>query len=120
MDGIVMEFSLQRKIEAVRQEPEHIRRRYAMICVSFSMLLIFGIWLLSVQDSVTTAAQDVPKALERGKGLTGGAPSLNDLFEQAAPLKVDGKSVEGSEFFEQQLDGRSGTVKSEGVTPEAK
>jgi hypothetical protein len=110
-----MEFSLQRKIEAVRQEPEHIRRRYVMICVSFSMLLIFGIWLLSVQDSVTTAAQDIPKALERGKGLTGGAPSLNDLFEQAAPLKVDGQGIEGSEFFEQQLDGRSGTVQSEGV-----
>lgn len=112
-----MEFSLQKKIEAIRREPEHVRRRYAVICVSFSMLLIFGIWLLSVEDSVTTAAQDGAAAIEQGKGLTGGAPSLNELFEQAAPLRVGGDGVDGSQFFDQQLDGRSGTVGNEGVNP---
>jgi hypothetical protein len=110
-----MEFSLQKKIEAIRRQPELVRKRYVMICVSFSMVVIFGIWLLSVQDSVTTAVKDIPGALEKGKGLTGGAPSLNDLFEQSAPLRVDNQGVSGSEFFDRELNGKSGTAQGEGT-----
>lgn len=98
-----MEFSLQEKIEVMRREPEHVRMRYAVVCVSVTMVLIFGIWLLAAEDSVTTAIEDVPATLEKGKGLTGGAPSLNDLFEQATPLRIDDKNLDGDGFFQQQM-----------------
>jgi len=103
-----MEFSLQEKIEALRREPEHVRRRYVLISVSFSMILIIGIWLLSVQDSVTTAANSLPEALEQGRELTGGAPSLNELFQGSSPLRLEEKPINGSEFFNQQMNGGTG------------
>lgn len=105
-----MEFSLQEKIEAMRREPEHIRTRYVIVCVSCSMILIVGIWLLAMQESVTTAMQDAPAAVESGKSLTGGAPSLNDLFQQTAPLRVGDKSIDGSEFFKQQQEQNGGAA----------
>ncbi len=112
-----MEFSLEKKIAAIRHQPEEVRKRYVMLCVSFSMVLIVGIWLLSVQDSVTTAAKDLPGTLEKGKDLTGGAPSLNDLFKQSSPLRVENQGVSGSEFFDRGLNGKNGTTQGEETAP---
>jgi hypothetical protein len=113
-----MSTSLLEKIEAIREEPEHVRMRYAMICVSVSMLFIFGIWLFSVEESVTTTTAGVPQAMEKGKDL-GSAPSLNDLFERSAPLRVESQPANGSEFFQQQVQGQ-GSEGGEGVmTPPA-
>lgn len=99
-----MAFSLQKKIEEIRREPESVRVRYAMVGVFFSMLFIVGIWLLSVQDGVSTVAKEAPAVLQSGKESVGGVPSLNNLFEQAAPLRIDDKTVEGKEFFNQQVE----------------
>ena len=96
--------SLWEKIESVRQEPEHIRRRYVALCVFVSMVFIFGIWLFSVSDGVSTASRDLPKALEGGRGIVESTPSLNDLFEQSAPLRIEGESAKGTEFFNQELN----------------
>lgn len=98
-----MEFSLQKKIEEIRREPEAVRMRYVTMGVSFSMVLIVGIWLLAVQDSVSTVAKDIPAVLQSGKDLTGGAPSLNDLFEQAAPLRIDEEKPNGQDFFDERV-----------------
>lgn len=107
--------SLFEKIVAIRKEPEHVRMRYVVLCVTVSMIFIVSIWLLSVQESVTTAARDIPQVVEQGKDLTGGAPTLNNLFEQSAPLRVEEKNMNGSEFFDQQVQGQSGSTMSEGV-----
>ncbi len=101
-----MEFSLQEKIEAIRKEPDHIRRRYVVACVSISMILIAGIWFISVEDNITTVIGDIPEAAEQGKSAVGGAPSLNDLFERSTPLRVDEKNGDGETFFNQQMEGR--------------
>lgn len=100
---VSMAFSLQKKIEEIRREPEAVRMRYVTMGVSFSMVLIVGIWLLAVQDSVSTVAKDIPAVLQNGKELTGGAPSLTDLFEQAAPLRIDEETTNGKEFFDQRV-----------------
>lgn len=113
--------SLLEKIEAIREEPEHVRMRYVMICVSVSMLFIFGIWLFSVQENVSTAAKSIPGVLEKGKELKSETPSLNDLFERSAPLRVESQPsvVPGNEFFKQQIDGQA-NMNNEGVmTPPA-
>lgn len=99
-----MTTALWEKIEAIRKEPELIRRRYVMVCVSISMVFIIGIWLLSVSDTVTTTAEDLPKAMEQGKNMTGGVPSLNDLFEQSAPLRIETKAEQSNEFIKQQME----------------
>ncbi len=101
-----MKLSLGEKIEAIRQEPEHVRMRYVMLCVSVSMVFIVAIWLLSVSESVTSTAKDLPQALEASKQGVTGTPSLNDLFEQAAPLRIEEKGLEGSQFFDQAISGR--------------
>jgi hypothetical protein len=50
---------------------------------------------------VTTVTKDASTVLEKGKNL-GGAPSLEDLFQQATPLRVDEKNTKDGAFFEQQ------------------
>lgn len=105
-----MEFSLQKKIEEIRRQPEDVRKRYALGAVSFSMVFVFGIWLLAMQDNVAVVAKDVPATLEKGKDMTGGTPSLHDLFQQSAPLRIDDKNnnITGKEFFDQQHQSEKG------------
>ena len=116
-----MAMSLGEKIEAIRKEPEHVRRRYVVLCVSVAMVYVVGIWLLSVSASVTHTAKDLHQAIEAGKqGVTAGAPSLNDLLEQSAPLRIEDKGLEGTQFFNQEVNDRERAKNQsaeEGVMP---
>ncbi len=97
---------LWEKIEWIRKQPEHIRMRYVFGCLLVSMAFIFGIWLLSLKESFQSISRDVPAAAEKGKELlpSGQTPSLSDLLEQAAPLRVDGqKEKTGQEYFNEQF-----------------
>lgn len=102
-----MNFSLWEKIEAIRQEPEPVRRRYVVLSVSVSMVIIVGIWLLSVSESLSTTAKEIPQAVDEGKKNLGGVPSLNDLFEQAAPLRIKDEGLDGSQYFNERLQERA-------------
>lgn len=116
-----MKFSLVEKIEAIRQEPEAVRMRYVVGSVSVAMIFVVGIWLLSVHESISTTAADLPQAIEQGKqDMNSGAPSLNDLFEQSAPLRIEDKGVEGGQFFDQQVDDREVPIGGEKTPPEPK
>lgn len=110
--------ALFEKIEQIRKEPEHIRKRYVIICLSVAMVFIIGIWLLSLKESFHNVAREIPEAAEEGKDLlpTGeGTPSLNTLLEQASPLRVEGEETKtGQEFFQEQIENREGG--SEGAT----
>lgn len=112
--------SIGEKIEAIRKEPETVRMRYVVGSVSVAMIFIIGIWLLSVHESFTKTAEDLPRAVEQGKEeMLGGksVPSLNDLFEQSAPLRIEDQGVEGSQFFDQQVTGRENAA-GEGGAPQ--
>lgn len=95
------------KIEKIRREPEHIRKRYVIICLSLTMVFIVGIWFLSLRESFHNVARDLPEATEEGQSFfpTGeGTPSLNTLLEQASPLRVEGEDDKtGQEFFQEQM-----------------
>ncbi len=41
---------IQRKIDEIRQKPEHIRLRYVWVMVGISMSVIVGIWVLSLYN----------------------------------------------------------------------
>ena len=98
------------KIEWIREQPEHIRMRYVFGCLAVSMAFIAGIWLLSLKESFRSISHDVPSAVEKGKGLLPGgqAPSLSDLMEQSAPLRVDGQDEKtGQQYFEEQFQSQA-------------
>ena len=97
---------LWEKIEWIREQPEHIRKRYVIACLAISMAFILGIWLLSLQAGFRSIGQDIPAAAEQGGGLLpdGQIPSLGDLLEQSEPLRVDGQDTKtGEQYFNEQF-----------------
>ena len=97
---------LWEKIEWIREQPEHIRKRYVLACLVVSMAFILGIWLLSLQAGFRSIGQDIPAAAEKGKELLPGGqvPSLGNLLEQAQPLRADGQDAKtGEQYFDEQF-----------------
>lgn len=112
--------SLVEKIEAIRKEPEAVRMRYVVGSVSAVMVFVVGIWLLSVHESFTKTAQELPEVLEQSKkDMMGGTPSLNDLFEQSSPLRIEEKGT-GGQFFDEQLNDREALIPGETAPPAPK
>lgn len=59
--------SIERKIEEIRQKPENIRRRYAIGMVAVVMLVVFGIWVIGLRESL-------------GGGVASDAETVRDAF----------------------------------------
>jgi hypothetical protein len=93
------------KIEAIREQPEHIRMRYVIGCLAVSMFFIVGIWLLSLGESFQSIGSDVPAAAQRGKDLLPkDQPSLGDLIQSAKPLQADSQSGQtNADYFNEQF-----------------
>lgn len=107
--------SLWEKIESIREQPEHIRMRYVVGCIVVSMLFILGIWLLSVGESFRNISREVPGATLKGKDLLpkDQVHSLNDLLEQATPLRVDSQNGQANtDYFNEQF--QKGTQNTSG------
>ncbi len=121
-----MKALLWSKIEEIRKQPEHIRMRYLLVCLSVSMFFIVGIWFLSLRESFGTVAQDIPAATQKGKELLppDQTASLQDLLKQSAPLRIEDKQNAGAPFFDTQLEERKSgaTAPSQGdaAAPETK
>lgn len=80
--------SLIEKIEQIRRQPEHIRRRYAIGCLAVSMALVIGLWFLTVQENMSNAARDLSGAAQSGSlspGAMPQAPSITDMLKQTVP-----------------------------------
>ena len=81
------------------------------MCLTISMLLIVGIWMLSLKEGFTTISRDVPAVVETSKKqLTPQTetPSLNELIEQAVPLRINGATESsGEDYFNNQVEERS-------------
>ena len=94
------------KIEWIREQPEHIRKRYALLCLAVSMVFILGVWLLSLKSSFRNIGQDIPAAAEKGRELLpdGQVPSLGNLLEQGKSLDAGGQGEKtGQEYFNEQF-----------------
>ncbi len=82
-----------KKIEEIRNKPEHIREKYVWLSVGICMVLIFGIWLFSFKtmfgkkEPVNSSAP-VKELIEKSKETIGEMPSIGDLNQEAvAPVK---------------------------------
>ncbi len=97
--------TLWEKIESIREQPEHIRMRYVVGCLIVSMLFILGIWLLSVGEGFRNISKEASDATMQGGELMpkDQVPSLNDLLEQAKPLRVDNQNGQtDTNYFNEQ------------------
>ncbi len=113
-----MRLNLEQWIEEVRKKPEHVRVRYVIGCVAASMVLVVGVWLLSVSESFKTVAgeaetgalnQVLPKPADF---------SLDALIEGKQSLGTQDDPVTGDAFFENQQQEKSAPVLGdEGVMP---
>ena len=50
--------NINRKLEEIRQKPEHIRMRYVWGAVAVSMFLIILIWIFSFKNTFESASPD--------------------------------------------------------------
>lgn len=72
-------------MERVRREPEHVRVRYVWGAVGIVMVLIFGLWVITLRDSFRKAAPTDSQLLREtassvSSRTTEGVPSLEDAF----------------------------------------
>ncbi len=102
-------------IENVRQKPETVRRRYMYVWVGVTMLLVFGIWFLSVTESFHTVATEAPELKDQAAQIVPkpDTSSLSGLLEQGKSLQVDDARSKAEDFFETQLQPTTGTPAQE-------
>ena len=99
--------SLWKAIDHVRVQRESIRRRYLYGCVSIAMVLIIGVWFLSLHESfqsITVDTQAVGEQLSQTIVKPATTPSLSDLVEQGKNITIDKMptDLERADFFENQ------------------
>lgn len=103
-----MRFNLEQWIQNVQAKPEPVRMRYLVGCVAFSMLLVIGIWTLSVSENFQSISSGTKDATENTQGLLPKASdfSLDSLLSNDKSLEDRKKEVSGEAFFQGQLESR--------------
>ena len=89
--------SLMKKIESIRQQPEHIRMRWVWGCVAVSMTVIFAVWIFSItalfkkESSQQTGTSDDMKNLQdQMQNMKDQISSLKDSGNQSAETGNEG------------------------------
>lgn len=103
-----MRINLEKWVARVQEKPEHIRVRYVMGCVAFVMLLVLGIWSLSVSENFRAISSEAGTVVTESKGLLPSASkfSLDELLSGEKSLEERKREVSGELFFQQELNTR--------------
>ncbi|MBP7811371.1 MAG: hypothetical protein KA054_00815 [Candidatus Moranbacteria bacterium] len=108
-------------IDKVREKPESIRRRYMFVYVSMTMILVVGIWFISVQESfrsvgATDTVDDMKNQAAQILPSPSGATSLSELLEKGEKLEAVGEPLPMEDLFESEIrtknQRRSGEIKA--------
>jgi hypothetical protein len=91
---------LERKIEEVRRQPEHVRLRYVWGLVAFIMLLLFSFWVVTLRDSFRVPSQDEIRPIRDAI-----PPATADLQKNGQSIK---QMVDGAQSLSQE--GLAGSV----------
>lgn len=104
-----MQLNLEQWVENVKQKPEAVRIRYVVACAGVAMLLVVGVWSLSVSESFRSVSSEAENAATASQGLLPKASnfSLDALLSGEKSLEDRRKEVSGELFFQQQLDSKS-------------
>lgn len=104
---------INQKIEMIREEPEAVRIRYAVLMVVVSMLFVLGVWLLTIRENFreTTADSPVKKqdldslVSDTKSALQTETNSLQELKDSNQSLGASApKGATGDTFFQNQLN----------------
>lgn len=104
--------SLWDTIDDIREKPEGIRRRYMFGYVSVAMVLILGIWFISVQEglrsiSSTSGMEDIKNQASQVLPSSSGAKSLSELLEKGEKLNAENSPIPTEDFFESEMRAKS-------------
>ncbi|TXH00679.1 MAG: hypothetical protein E6P95_03195 [Candidatus Moraniibacteriota bacterium] len=103
-----MRFNIDNWIAKVQAQPEPVRMRYLIGCVALSMILVLGVWTLSVSEglqAISTSSQTVTGSVQ-GILPKASSFSLESLLSGEKSLEDRKKEVSGELFFQNQLDAR--------------
>lgn len=109
---------LLQKIAEVREQPEHIRMRWALGSVLVCMVFIVGIWFLTLKQGFLGASTEAQAGINTVKSLsndvqksvpTKNDTSLKDLLKSDKTLSVDQKTLTGDEFLQKELEKKQTT-----------
>lgn len=116
-----MQFNLEQWVENIKQKPESVRFRYVLGCVAITMLLVLGVWSLSVTENFRSVSSGAHDATEATQGLIPRASNftLDSLLSGEKSLEDRKKEVSGELFFQQQLEKKEGpNFADEGYVPQ--
>jgi hypothetical protein len=89
--------NITKKIEEIREQPEHIRLRWVWGCVAFSMFVILAVWIFSVtamfkKNSDESAPISLPNLDQQIKGLSNQTKSIEDSDSQQMQMDSENQS----------------------------
>lgn len=101
-----MHINLEQWIANIQAKPEPIRVRYLLGCMACSMILILGVWALSVSQGFQTVSQDAQNAKDSTKNLLPKTSnfSLDSILSGEKSLEERKKEVSGEMFIQQQME----------------
>lgn len=78
---------INKKIEEIRQQPEHIRLRWVWGAVAVSMFFIIIVWIFSLSDSIgkikssnnNNELPDMKQSFEEIQSIKENTPSISDI-----------------------------------------
>lgn len=88
---------IEKKVEEIRQKPEHIRKRYVWFWVIAIMIIVIFIWVISMQITFFNMETDTTAADEHSDSLSTLQESLNSIDTEI----IDSESVSIDELLEQ-------------------
>lgn len=115
-----MESTFSQWVEKVREKPEHIRRRYVFLCAIISMILILGVWFLTVTESFQAVSTETGNAVDNTRSILPKPSnfSLDQFLNNKESLGTDKDKISGQQYFENQYQGKTQpNINGEGVTP---
>jgi hypothetical protein len=78
---------LEEKIEAIRRQPDQVRLRWVWGSVIISMLIIFIIWLFSINLMFKNGNNETPQPTDK---------LVSDLKDQTSQIKEQAKSLKAT------------------------
>lgn len=117
-----MRLNIEEWVAKIQAKPEPIRMRYLIGCVAFSMLLVVGVWSLSVSEGLQAISRDSQGVTDGVQGILPKASSfsLDSLLSGEESLEDRKKEVSGELFFQNQLDAREKpNFNEEGFVPKS-
>ncbi|MFC1609043.1 hypothetical protein ACFL3M_02535 [Patescibacteria group bacterium] len=83
---------INKKIEEIKQEPEHIRMRYAIMLSASSVFILFLFWIISFKGSINN--YDGPKENASKCSAIQGLCDSPDEYQSNDPLDNLPKSID--------------------------